>query len=85
MLTNDILIWLVPAIFILDLFLTICVKLKKLADINLVALVRFVTLVLGSISTWLLFFDAPSQGILYDYLLGLVLLYYIPVRLIFIR
>lgn len=85
MLTDEILVWLVPFVFVLDLFLTISVQFKRLDDTNVVALARFVTLVLGSVSTWLLFFDAPSHGALYDYSLGSLLLYYIPVRLVFIR
>jgi hypothetical protein len=85
MLTNNVLIWLVPSLFTLDLILTLCVRIKKNFDVNFIALIRFITLVLGSISTWLLFFDVPSHGVLFDYLIGIVLLYFIPIRLIFFR
>jgi hypothetical protein len=85
MLTNNMLILLVPGLFILDLILTIGVRIKRVSDVNFIALIRFITLVLGSISTWLLFFDVPSHGVLLDYLIGIVLLYFIPIRLIFVR
>jgi hypothetical protein len=85
MLTNNVLIFLVPGLFILDLILTIGIRIKIISDVNFIALIRFITLVLGGISTWLLFFDVPSHGVLLDYLIGIVLLYFIPIRLIFIR
>ncbi|KZW98231.1 hypothetical protein JL49_24620 [Pseudoalteromonas luteoviolacea] len=85
MITDEMLFWVVPSVFIFDLILTLAVKLKKLDDINLVALTRFITFILGGVSSWLLFFDVPSQGVLHDYLFGSVLLYYIPLRLVLIR
>ena len=85
MLTENPLVTLVPLIFIIDLVLTVAVIRKKVKDRNVVPVLRILLMGLGVASSWILFFNYPSLGHLFDYIYGSILVYFLVIRVFLLR
>ena len=85
MMTDSFLLITVPIVFFVDLFMTFFYKNETLERTVFYQLFRFLMLVVGIGFSWVLFFDVPSKGEFYDYLVMIPLIYFVFYRMIFRR